>query len=509
MSRFSSREEFEEWKAARPLQTRQPEPDPDSADAERTEKAVKRAWIAGAGIGVLMLIAVVLSANGVQVLDLTLWGLIDVALILVLSFGVYAKNRTSALLLPLYLVISRTYIWIKTGAPYGLGVTIICGYFFLQGIRGAFSSHVAAESDSDTPSWKPVAAAISLAALFVLLLFGEQAGLPVDLSPAYYGGPRPAAAADWIPLVSAEGGFSIDLPGEPALDTKTVDVGGAMRPVSSYSLLLSKNYAYTVHYMDAPARETSDAHAIEIDLDSARDLALEDTGGNLVREDAVNLVNGTGREVLFEKDRTAFRALLVKANHRIYQVVATAPKEFIFSGDVNRFLSSFRPKPETVLTADDTLAVDTWQDFSPPGGRFTVDVPRLPVAGQESVRTSGGEMTLHLFELDRAELRQKFSVQYADYPEALMRKLRSADKALSNASTVDVENIRGTLVSEKTLSLGRYPGRELQIENTDTAMKIRLYFVERRLYKITTVRPRQTGFSEDDDKFMTSFQLTP
>ena len=515
---FNSREEFEQWKAGRLALRKQtasssPQPAPnqiiDDAAAEKTERSIRLAWQSGAGIGVLTLIAVIVSAGGFQVLGLTLWSLIDVALVLALSFGVYRKDRASSLLLLLYLVITRSYLFLETGKVYGLGITIILAYFFLQGIRGTFAYHSAAAVDAGNASWKPVAAALSITALFSLLLFGEPEGMPFDLSLVYSGAPRAAAAADWRPVVSDAGGFSIDMPGEPALDSKTIEINGKMSPVVSYSLVLSKNSAYTVSSMEAPDRTTTEANAIVDDLNAARDRVIGDAGGTLVSEKTVNLDNGTGREIHFENDRAAFRARIVEMNRWIYQCVAMAPKEHIFSDDVNRFLSSFRPTADDLPSADNAPVVDTWLEFSPSGGRFAVDMPRVPVARQENVRTSAGEMTLYVFDLDRYELRQKFSVQYADYPEQLMQKLRSADAVLSNASTADVENIRGTLVSEKTLTLDRYPGRELQIENADIRMRVKLFFVNKRLYKLAVVGPKQTDFSGDDEKFMTSFHLTP
>lgn len=517
MSRFNSREEFEQWKAERTARLKQaasnapaaPDPTIDADDAERTERAIRLAWQAGAGIAVLMLIAVIVSASGFQILDFTPWSLIDAALILVLSFGVYKKDRASSLLLLLYFVISRIYLWEETGRPYGFLVTLMLGYFFLQGIRGTFAHHASSETDSGSPPWKPVAAALSIAALFVLLLFGEETGMPVDLSLVYSSGSHPAAASDWRPTVSPGGRFSIDMPGEPVLGSKTIEVNGEMRPLFSYTLLLSKNSAYTVQYLDVPERTGPEANAIQSDLNEERDRIIADAGGKLGGEIAVNLGSWTGREVQFENDRAAFRARLFMVDRRIYQCIAMMPKNRIFSDDVNRFLVSFRPMVDDLTAADNAPVVDTWLDFSPAGGRFSIEMPRMPVARQEPVRTSAGEMTLYLFNLDREELGQKYSVQYADYPEALMQQLRSANTVLGNASTVDVENIRGKLVSEKIVSLGRYPGRELQIENADIAMRIKLFFVDRRLYKITVVRPRLPGFSADDDRFMASFHLTP
>ena len=79
---------------------------------------------------------------------------------------------------------------------------------------------------------------------------------------------------------------------------------------------------------------------------------------------------------------------------------------------------------------------------------------------------------------------------------------------LKKASTVDAFNIEGKVVSEKPLPLGSHPGRELQVENAELAMRIRLYLVDRRLYKVVASWPKSRVFSVDDERFLNSFRLT-
>jgi hypothetical protein len=88
-----------------------------------------------------------------------------------------------------------------------------------------------------------------------------------------------------------------------------------------------------------------------------------------------------------------------------------------------------------------------------------------------------------------------------DYPEMLMQG-KSAEQILKDAGTVDAYNMNGTVVREQALSLDRHVGREVHVEYAETAMRIRLYLVNARLYKAVALRPKSRAFSPDDERFL-------
>jgi len=47
------------------------------------------------------------------------------------------------------------------------------------------------------------------------------------------------------------------------------------------------------------------------------------------------------------------------------------------------------------------------------------------------------------------------------------------------------------------------------VENAELAMRIRLYLVDRRLYKVAAAWPKNRTFSVDDERFLNSFRLAP
>lgn len=101
-------------------------------DIEKANKAIRNAWIGGIIVGVAVFIFV-LPADPFY--------LIDVFIIFGLTFGVYKKNRASAVMLFLYFIISKIFMFIESGNLMSLPLALILSYLFFDGLRGTFSYH--------------------------------------------------------------------------------------------------------------------------------------------------------------------------------------------------------------------------------------------------------------------------------------------------------------------------------------------------------------------------------
>ncbi|HTY07646.1 MAG TPA: hypothetical protein VMF29_00645, partial [Candidatus Edwardsbacteria bacterium] len=80
------------------------------------------------------------------------WNLLDAALILGLSFGLYRNSRTCAVILFAYFVLSKVMMWVQLGNVAGLPLALAFGYFFLMGILGTFAYHQAKGQDTGISS---------------------------------------------------------------------------------------------------------------------------------------------------------------------------------------------------------------------------------------------------------------------------------------------------------------------------------------------------------------------
>ena len=349
-----------------------------------------------------------------------------------------------------------------------------------------------------------IAVALFIALLMVVLLFGRKLGLPSDLVSLYYKlqGIQ-VKKGDWKPVTPTEGGFTVEMPGEPTVETKSDIIAGAQLPITAYTVHVPERYAFIATAADF--RENIRGMDLNAVLDAARDSAVKDEKGRLVSDTPIGLDLVSGRECMIESGGTVLRARFYLKDSNLYSLRVRSTKDFVVSRDAERFFASFAFLGNAAL--NDPAAAG-WMEFSPMNGRFSVQMPGIPASEEQNFNTKAGNMTLYVFNLNRGWTNEKFSVQYTDYPEQLLREAGAADTVLKKASTVDAFNIGGTLVSEKVLSLGRYPGRELQVENAEMAMRIRLYLIDQRLYKLIATWPKSRSFSADDERFLTSFRLT-
>ena len=109
---------------------------------EEVEKRIRNA--VGAGIfsgGITALACVGAVLLGHPVLGLDAWGFVDVALILGLTFGIYKKSRTCALIMFVYFVGTKILQIVTTQAYSGLILGLIFSYLYLMGMIGTFQYH--------------------------------------------------------------------------------------------------------------------------------------------------------------------------------------------------------------------------------------------------------------------------------------------------------------------------------------------------------------------------------
>ena len=99
------------------------------------------AGVISAGITLLVILVAASGSTAFAELGVDWWSLIDVVVILVLSFGLYKKSRICAVLLFVYFVFSKIILWAIVGSVRGVLMAILFGYFFFQGIRGTFAKH--------------------------------------------------------------------------------------------------------------------------------------------------------------------------------------------------------------------------------------------------------------------------------------------------------------------------------------------------------------------------------
>ncbi len=104
-------------------------------------KRIRNAWVTGIISGSITLIFTLIAMNGDQLMGFSVWNLSDVALIFGLTFGIYKKSRTCAVVMLAYFLISKIIIISQTGSFNGSLLAIVFIYYYVYGVIGTFAYH--------------------------------------------------------------------------------------------------------------------------------------------------------------------------------------------------------------------------------------------------------------------------------------------------------------------------------------------------------------------------------
>jgi hypothetical protein len=103
---------------------------------------IKHATVTGIISGCITLVVTLFALAGNEMLGFTGLELIDVVLIFGLTFGIYKKSRTCALIMLLYFVVSKIILIAENGPGGGGGIlALVFIYFYFQGVVGTFQYH--------------------------------------------------------------------------------------------------------------------------------------------------------------------------------------------------------------------------------------------------------------------------------------------------------------------------------------------------------------------------------
>jgi hypothetical protein len=151
-------------------------------------------------------------------------------------------------------------------------------------------------------------------------------------------------------------------------------------------------------------------------------------------------------------------------------------------------------------------AADEWKAYNSASGRYQALFPGAPKEQTQKMDTEIGPIDATITSLETPSA--FYAIAYNDYPKDKLGK--NADEVLNKARKGAVDKVKGTLVSEKKIEAGGYPGRDLTISAPgDLEIAEHVFLVKTRLYQILVVTPKGKGAPDDIKKFMDSFKFTP
>jgi hypothetical protein len=166
--------------------------------------------------------------------------------------------------------------------------------------------------------------------------------------------------------------------------------------------------------------------------------------------------------------------------------------------------------PILVLLLSASLAhavqVPDWIDYNSAEGRYTVSLPTQPKLSTQESATADGQKFLQYM----ATAQEPTAVYLIGYFDHVAGTTFSADRARDGM----VAAVKGTLVSERTISVNGYPGRELKVgtstEGTDYIILVKFYDTDSRVYVQQVIFPKSfesEAMNAKAAKYFDSFQI--
>ncbi len=159
------------------------------------------------------------------------------------------------------------------------------------------------------------------------------------------------------------------------------------------------------------------------------------------------------------------------------------------------------------------ISQSVWKQFSDKTGKFGILFPGTPDELKQTVKTPVGVLELKMFVVERQQESVSYGVGYTEYPSNYAKNLNQnniLEQVLDNAKNGALKSAKGTLVSQRKISLGKYSGREIKYSRSGNKITVhRIYLVNRRLYQVIveTTKEKEKFLTKSMSGFLDSFQI--
>lgn len=327
------------------------------------------------------------------------------------------------------------------------------------------------------------------------------------------GGSGAAPAVDeWQTFSSKEGNFTLLLPGQPKEQRQPVSTAGGQVDAIMYITEVGST-AFGAGYSDFPGNaRQADPQAV---LKGARDGAAKNVNGTVIEEKSIELAGYPGLEIAVEVPAgvavpggALYRARIYLIGNRLYQVIYVALKKDYHPDEYQKLFDSFQlnnpPAPSSPSsTSSSHASLKDWIEYRSEEGGFTILLPGKPQEQTQSTDTAAGTvpLTMALAEMENYAAGVSFN-------EIPMEAAVDPEKILAGGRKGAAQNLKGTVVSDKPIRLGAYPGSEFVVETPNNLIyTARIYVVNDRLYQILFLASKDQIDQFDVQGFFDSFTL--
>lgn len=142
-------------------------------------------------------------------------------------------------------------------------------------------------------------------------------------------------------------------------------------------------------------------------------------------------------------------------------------------------------------------------------GGISVQMPGKPTKQTQTAQTPAGPINVNMLMVDKGS--EAYMTAYNEFPAEAAKRVTDPKSLLDNGRDGALRNISGKLTSERPVTLGGHPGRELigegNTQGRDVAFTARIYWASPRLIQVIYMREKSKSESPDGKKFLDSLQI--
>lgn len=161
------------------------------------------------------------------------------------------------------------------------------------------------------------------------------------------------------------------------------------------------------------------------------------------------------------------------------------------------------------------VGAKTWYVLNLKAYGCKLEFPGEPTQKKQKINSAVGKLKLDMYIYEPAAQAKDenlvYLFNYTEYPSSQVSSgdTEALDAFFDNALKGAVNTVNGKLLSEKDISIGKYPGREAKIDYKEgvAIITVRLYLVENKMYMLETIAETKKDPNASITKFMNSFTL--
>ncbi len=156
--------------------------------------------------------------------------------------------------------------------------------------------------------------------------------------------------------------------------------------------------------------------------------------------------------------------------------------------------------------------VEDWYVFD--SKEFSIEFPKKPTASIQTFNSAVGELKMDMLMYDGSKDNDDnflYGLITSEYPDSLINSGKTEILSTFFRNSIDgtVKNVQGKLLSEKSIEINGFHGREVKVDfqNGLAIIKMRMYLVQNKMIILQTITETSRDNNPPVSKFHDTFKL--